>query len=563
MARRQAITVQPVALPAVLDGPAQPGAEMSIGGAIEGASRLDRALMTWNASRAAPDVIINGAKDTADARSGDLARNSGHIQNAIQIHKDSIVGAQFRLNANPDWKTIGATEDWATQFQEEAERLWHLSTETDDAWMDVRGRNTFTGLVRQAVASFCITGEILAAAEWIKDDPLRPFKTAINNVNPVRLSNPDGTMDTDTLRKGVLTNPQGRPLAYYIRNGYDVDPYGFGNFQWRRVPSQLSWGRKQIIHIAELLYPDQTRGLADMVSILKETRMGRKFSDLTLQNAAVNASVAAAIESELPTHEVVAMLGNAAGATGTNPFLTFLDSYLGALTGYVDSSKNIQMDGVKIPHLFPGTKLNLKPAGTPGGIGSDFEASLLRHMAAGLNVSYEELTRDYSQISYSGGKMSAAMTGRFMAARKYATADRYASACYALWVEEMWNAGYLPTPPRKGRELFYQPFVKQAMCRCTWIGSSAGQIDELKETQAALLRIQSGLSTWEIECARLGNDWREIFKQRGREDKTQEQLGVSFDTSANRPLTDQASQDNTTGQDTPPKKPAKKKAATA
>jgi len=532
---------------------------MSLGGAIEGASRLDRTLSSWHAAVTSPDVIINSAKDTADARAADLARNSGHIQNAVQIHRDSIVGSQFRLNAAPDWETIGAPEGWSVDFQEETERLWRLSAETPDCWLDVSGRNTFTGMMRLAVASFCVTGEVLASAEWLKNDPVRPFKTAGNIINPVRLSNPEGRGDDDNLRKGVSIDDFGRPLGYYIRNGYENDPFSMKRFSWRYVPAALPWGRQQIIHIVEQLYPDQTRGLADMVTILKETRMGRKFRDLTLQNAVVNASVAAAIESELPTHEVVAMLGTTGGATGSNPFLGFLQSYLGALTSYVDQGRNIMMDGVRIPHLFPGTKLNLRPAGTPGGVGTDFDEALLRHMAAGLNVSYEELARDFSKLSYSGGKLSIAMTGRFMAARKYMVADRLASSLYALWLEEQWNAGRLPLPPRKPKEIFYQPFMKQAICRATWIGAGTGQIDELKETQAALLRIQSGLSTWEVECARLGQDWREVFKQRKREDAMQGQLGISLDTSANRPLTNQAGQDNTTGQDAAPPAPAPKK----
>ena len=56
--------------------------------------------------------------------------------------------------------------------------------------------------------------------------------------------------------------------------------------------------------------------------------------------------------------------------------------------------------------LFPGTKLNMTPMGTPGGVGTSFEASLHRNIAAALGVSYEEYSRDYSQTNYSSARTS-------------------------------------------------------------------------------------------------------------------------------------------------------------
>ena len=55
-----------------------------------------------------------------------------------------------------------------------------------------------------------------------------------------------------------------------------------------------------------------------------------------------------------------------------------------------------------------------------------------------------------------------------------------------------------------------------------------GQIDELKETQAAVLRVQNGLSTYEDEIARLGGDWRKKFRQMSRERKMAKLLELPF-----------------------------------
>jgi capsid protein len=56
--------------------------------------------------------------------------------------------------------------------------------------------------------------------------------------------------------------------------------------------------------------------------------------------------------------------------------------------------------------------------------------------------------------------------------------------------------------------------------------AALGQIDELKETQAAVLRIKFGLSTHEIELSKQGQDWRKINKQLERERKDREKRGI-------------------------------------
>lgn len=519
---------------AYMDRPDRAGLPGSRG--LEGASVTSREMATWRPSMASPDRIINTVKDLVDARGRDVAQNDGAGQSAVQVHRNSIVGARYVLNARPRWRVLGGSEAWAEEFQQVAEDRFNLYAESDSKWLDASRKLTFTGIIRLAVGGFVLTGEALGAAEWIKEAD-RPYKTAYQSVAPARLSNPNGTMDTPTMRRGVEKDLRGKPLAYHIRGAYPGDLLDERAFVWRRVPAATPWGRRQIVHITDPLEPDQTRGISDMVAVLKEMRMTRRFQDVTLQNAVVNATYAAAIESELPGEVIAAAMGGGGGSSYESAIVGYLD----ALEGYVGKSNNLRMDGVMIPHLFPNTKLSLKPAGTPGGVGTDFEASLQRHVAAGLGISYEEFTRDFSKLSYSGGRLSLAVTDRFMAARKRLVADGLANALYALWLEEELNLQNLPPLPGKSRkatlDLFYQPLMKEAFCEATWIGASAGQVDPLKETQAALMRIASGLSTREDECAALGKDFRLVDEQQAREHANEAAKGLVYSTDAKRSLT--------------------------
>ena len=493
-----------------------------VGGGLEGAERTSRETALWAPSMRSPDGVINSVKPLADARGRDITANNGYAAGAVGLHRDSIVGQTYRLNAAPNWKVLGVSEEWAEEWSEVVEARFQTIAESEYNWLHAARRGTFTDLIRLAVSSFVMTGEVVATSEWIDNDPLRPLRTAVQIISPDRLSNPNDLDDTDTLRRGIEMDLNGRPVAYHIRAQHPGERFlKADGYKWKRVRAYTGWGRWQCLHIAEQRMPDQSRGVAEMVSVLKSMRMLKQFSEITLQNAVVNATYAAAIESELPSEAVIAGMGGAeSGAAAA------MQWYMESLADYLSSANNIQIDGVKIPHLFPGTKLNLKPAGNPGGVGSDFETGLLRHIAAGLNLSYEEFSRDYSKTNYSSARASMLGTWRSMQTKKRIVADRLATAVYTNVVEEEISAGNLPLPPGKRREWFYQPLVREALCACSWLGASRGQIDEMKETQAAVLRVQNNLSTLEAECARVGLDWRDVLRQRAREKKLMETLGL-------------------------------------
>jgi lambda family phage portal protein len=502
----------------------------AMGGGLEGAERTARELFSWDPRVISPDQQNNPVKEMADARGRDSAQNDGYILGALNVHRDNIVGSQYRLNATPDYDLLGADEAWAEEFQKAVESRFNALADSEECWFDASRMNTLTGMVRLAIGGFMLTGEVLGTAEWLRGAG-RPFSTAIQLISPSRLSNPDLQPDSKFLRRGVVQDIFGAPQSYWIRNSHPSEFYELEDtFQWRNVPAAKPWGRKQVIHIIEQLQPAQSRGIADMVSVLKQMRMTKKFQDITLQNAVIQASYAAAIESELPPEVVFKSMGaGGAGLTET------VGEYLKMLGQYVNGGNNINVDGAKMPLLFPGTKLNLKPMGTPGGVGSGFEESLLRHTASALGLSYEQFSRDYTKTNYSSARASMSETWKYMLSRKKHVADRFATIIYVLWMEEQINAGNLPLPAGKTSAIFYDPVMREALTACTWIGASRGQVDEMKETQAALMRIDGGLSTYETECARLGEDFRRVFSQRAREERMKKELKLVFNTTGEKP----------------------------
>lgn len=506
--------------------------EQAIGGGLEGADRTSRETVNWSASTRSPDAMIGPVKKQADARAREMQLNDGYVAGAANLQRDSIIGASYMLNATPNLQILGKSfsEEWAEEFQLEVEARWHLYAESPAAYLDACGLLTLTDQLRLAVMSKFHTGEVVATAEWDRGAG-RAYSTCLQLLAPARLSTPMGQMDGPNLRGGIKYNDIGRPLGYYFQNGDPGDNWANPKQNtWRFVPVTKPWGRRQVIHIYDKQQPDQSRGISGMISALKQMKMTKKFQDITLQNAVVNASFAAAIESELPPDVLFQQMG------GNVEYQKVLAEYMSGLLSYIGQSNNIAIDGAKIPHLFPGTKLNLKPMGTPGGVGTDFEKALLRNVAASLDLSYEEFAREYSNSTYSSLRAGMATTRRSMLVQKKQVADRYATEAFWLVLEEMVNAGDVPRPAGWTRNrfinMFYQPLMKEALGQCSWIGAGYPQIDELKETQAAMLRIKSGLSTVEVETAKLGGDWRSNFKQRKREMAMASDLGLQLDMDA-------------------------------
>lgn len=506
--------------------------EMAFSGAYDGAAQFEKQINLWNPPLTSADAEIIPNKSSLDARSRDLQRNDAYIQGGAELHKDSIVGHMYVLNAKPNLEVLGWDDERGEAFQTEVEAKFQTWAESPHNWVDARRKRDLTELIRLVIGVYVFGGEVLGTAEWIKTQR-REFKTAIQLIDPDRLMTPYTELGNPKVRGGIKFDDYGGPVSAFIRTRHPGDIGMFqmpGMLDYKEVGFQKPWGRQQVIHILNEKRPEQSRAVGDIVAGLRELAITRKFRDVTLQNAVVNATYAASIESELPSEVVYAQMGAGATSTAVTDYAT---DFLSAVNEYVNSSKNMQIDGVKVPHLFPGTKLNLLPAGTPGGVGQDFETSLLRYIAAALKVSYEELSRDYSKTNYSSARAAMNQTWRSMQAEKKMVADRFANTVYRLWLEEAINADQIESFRAREAGLLYGPSGHQnllfdALTRADWIGASRGQIDELKETQAAVLRIKYGLSTHEDELARLGKDWRKVYRQLQRERIEREGRGIEL-----------------------------------
>jgi lambda family phage portal protein len=449
------------------------------------------------------------------ARAHDAVRNDPVVSGGVQTQLDNIIGSGLRLSVQPDWRALGLSAEWASEWARIVEPKWRLYANDIDCGIDASLRLPFSGLIGLGTRSFLSAGEITASSEWIRRRNSR-YRSAIQMFDPARLSNPNDTMDTDRLRAGVELGRFGQPIAYHIRQALQSDAYmGSNPYTWQRVSRETSWGRRQILHVFEPDRPGQTRGKTGIASILAQSKLFDRFRGLSLEAATINAMYAAIIESEFDHAQVAEALGGDQEAT------EIADKMLAAQADY-HSADTVRIDGVKVPHLYPGEKLRMISSEHPGPNFAEFEASWIGHMAAGLGISREQLSRDYSKTNFAGARMALNEAWKFFMGRRHFISSMFASQIYALWLEEAIDIGEVPIPPDAPD--FYE--AKTAWCGCRWIGPGKGKANPLQDSKADALDMDRGVLTLEDACAERGVDWEENLEQIAREKARMKELGI-------------------------------------
>lgn len=470
--------------------------------AYTGASAQRKELADWRPTIDPADVELLPELNALVARSRDLGRNHGIASSGFQVQIDNVVGTGLRLASMPDYRALGREREWAEEWSRTTESLWRAYSESIS--FDAAGQQTFAGMTSLVLRTVLVSGEVFALPLWL--ERAGAFRTCFQLIEGDRISNPDYRENTETLRSGIEIDLYGKPLAYYVRragqNDYWLSP-GFYLFsgKWDRIPAETEWGRKRVIHVFDKDRVDQSRGKPMLSSVLEQFKMFDHYQRSELQSSIVNALVAGVIETPMDQSAISELMGG-------DP-----NSYLAKKNEW----KTRLMGGAMIP-LYPGDKLTPFAPSRPSTQYPEFVSTVLRHIAAALNMPYELLVKDFTKTNYSSARAALLEAWRFFMSRRKWLAENWAQQVYELWLEEAVNAGLIEAPD------FYEQ--RSFWVRAKWIGPGRGWIDPVKEAQAAVVRMNAGISTLEMECAEQGYDWQDVLEQRAREFSRMEELKV-------------------------------------
>ena len=357
-----------------------------------------------------------------------------------------------------------------------------------------------------------MNGEGLALPLWL-DRSASPARTCLQVIEPDRLANPFMEPDSERLRGGIEIDPYGAPIAYHIRKMHPGDRFwlmgaGFDT-DTERIPAFTPWGRRRVIHVHDRERAGQTRGKPGLASVLRQFKVLGDYTNAELKAAVVNAMVAMVTESSIGQEGLVELLSGSPDA---------MKAYQDGLASRGRASVDFNA-GMIIP-LALGEKLNSFTPGRPSTSFEPFTLALFRHVAAGLNIPYELLLKDFSKTNYSSARAALLEGWRFFKGRRKWLSTYWAQPVYELWLEEMVETGRIVAPDFQAKRGLY--------CRAKWVGDGRGWIDPLKEAQAVEKRLSVAVSTLEDEAAEQGADWEEVLEQRAREQRRAEALGITL-----------------------------------
>jgi lambda family phage portal protein len=462
--------------------------------AHDGASGSDLAMAGWNPWPGSADADLLPDLGTLASRSRDLGRNNGLVAGGMQTLRDNIVGAVLRLSCTPDYRLLGWSREQARTWGNTTEakfRSWAETTECDAA----RSLNLL-GLTVQALGGAMASGDALALPLWLPRPGLQ-WNTRLMAVEADRLATPMSLRHRDDIRGGVEMDAWGAPVAYHILRRHPGDAFGFAGLrgtlheEWDRVPAFTPWGRRRVVHLHDRERAGQSRGKPIVSAVMREFHMAGKYASNELQASLANSLVAAFLESDLDPESAAALFG---------------EQPRDAWATSVGQARHIrQLKGAAVIPLPAGARMSAFTPGRPNQAFEAFMLATLRHIAAGMNLPYELLLKDFSKTNYSSARAALLEAWRYFHGRRRWLMDHWLRPIYELWLEEAVNSGEVLAPD------FYR--LRYAYSRCRFIFGGRGWVDPVKEAQAAAQRIESGISTLEQECAEQGLDYEEVLDQ--------------------------------------------------
>lgn len=481
-----------------------------------GGDTYSNRIGAWRPSLGSADADLLPNLEMLVGRQRDIARNEGFASGVMQSHLDSVIGSSLRLAAKPDYRVLGLDAEWAAEWGRDAEAKFKAWANDPRKYCDASRQSTFGGLLGLGYRSLLLNGTTLASMAWL-DKPRAGWHTAIQMIEPDRLSNPRGQMDSEVLRAGVVLEQQyGAEIGYWIQRSHPGDALlslGRAGYEWDYVPRETDWGRPVMIHFHEVERIGQHRGKPIMAPVLEHMKQLWRFRTAELDAALINAIFAAVIESPFDS----TLLDE--GSTD-NPEMW--GQYQSDRRAYRDQNPLRLDGGQKIPTLFPGEKLNFLTANRPVAAFEAFEASALRNVAAATGQTYEQVSRDWSKTNYSSARGAMLDSWRGFYNRREVYGANIATPIYACWLEEAIDNGTVKLPP--GAPSFHAAYGAWTGCR--WLGKGMGMIDRLKEADAIGRELELHTTTLEEECAENGMDWDEVLQQRARELKRAKELGL-------------------------------------
>lgn len=499
---------------------------LNTGYSESGASTQKKSMKGWKSLSSSPEEDIDLNLFILRNRCRDLY-NTPLGRSAIQTTRTNVIGSGLHLKSRIDYTFLGLTEDEADEWEQGVERefaLWAESLHCDACKL-----NNFYELQQLAQLSWLQSGDTFALLKQDKSLPYMPYGLRIHLIEADRVSTPntlnnivsnglfaiEATANNgNRIISGVEIDPNGAVVAYHISNRYPQSFYILNNtapLSWTRVEAfgQLT-GRRNILHLMESERPEQRRGVPFLAPVIEPLKQLTRYTEAELMASVVTGMFTVFIKSKNPSSEMP--LGS-------------MVSENEQLDGN-DKEVNYELAPGAINILQPDEEVDVANPGRPNTAFDGFVNALCRYIGAALEIPQELLQKSF-QSSYSAARAALLEAWKMFNMRREWMSNDFCQPIYEEWLSQAVSMGRIKAP-----RFFEDPIIRKAWCGAEWNGPAPGQLDPLKEINAAEKRIENGISTREQETMEInGGNFDKNIQQAKREQSLMKEAGLLIEQS--------------------------------
>ncbi len=460
---------------------------------LYGGARITAQTYGFGGGNTSADAELATSLALLRSRSRVLMRDSSHAKRARNVIVNNVVGAGVGMQA----QVMTTRDELATRVNDDIERVWAEWARAECC--HTGGVLHFADLERAALAEVVTAGEVLIRRHYRTFGASRvPY--ALELIEPERLDDLGAGVTGSNVRMGVEVDDFGRPVAYRIRRRHPGDRrwQGAAADEVVRVPAA------EVFHLRLVDRWPMTRGEPWLHAVIRKLDDMDQYSAAELAAARASAYYFATIESGDEMNPLV----SPADEPSTLP-------------------PQMQIDPLTVQQLAPGEKLQFHKPDRPNTALDAFLRAMLREIAAGLSVSYESLSRDYSQSNYSSSRLALLDDRDTWRMLQQWWIRSFREPLHRDWLQQAVFAGAVPAVPVSAYAADRARYEAVLFKPRGW-----SWVDPTKEVDAYVTAIKAGLTTLTDVIAQTANgqDIEDVIGTRKRELQMLVEAGIDVET---------------------------------
>ena len=444
------------------------------------AAAANRRTSGWTPPASDINTLVFRSADTLRSRSRDMVRRNPWATNALDAFVGNCIGTGIKPQAmHPDAAT-----------KELVQALWLKWTDEADA----SGLTDFYGLQALACRSVMEAGECLIRLRQRlpKDGLSVPLQLQVLEAEHLPTNESRTLGSGNYIRAGIEFNGIGKRVAYHLFRAHPGDTSNpMASTELVRV------GAESVLHLFRPLRPGQLRGQPWLTQVLIKLYELDQYDD-----------------AELVRKKTAAMF--AGFVTKNAPQDSLLPEVNADATGVAETS----LEPGTLQVLLPGEDVKFS---SPADVGATYETFMrvqLRSIAAGMGITYEQLTGDLTGVNYSS--IRAGLLEFRRRCEQYQHQVIVFQMCrpiWRAWVAAAVGSGALPYV--KDLSPYYD--VK-------WIPPGFAWVDPLKDIKAQIMAVRAGFKSRAEAVSEQGYDAGDIDREIAADNTRADELGLEYDS---------------------------------